>query len=593
MKRDRRQEISGLVGELAELARTAPARIGDRVASLDIREQAELALRLPARDRSTLLLHAPRPMRLVRSLPDFEFYATVREVGPADALPLVALGSAAQLQHLLDLESWRGDRFDAKRAGAWVALVLESGEPALRRFLRSADDDQLALLFQRWLRPEPIVPEVDHEKHGHGFTETGDERGLVTPDGYYRLSPVIREHVPAAARIVRMLFTEQSQRYQQILWSALHELPAELEERALHWRQSRLEERGFPPWEEALAAYEPPTGNRSRASPPAPADPDGLRAPLSPASLPAVRDRIGSALDLLEGDSRDRVLHELFSLGNRLLVADGGDTGDPSAHRASLEKAAGSIAVALEARRAIDPARAAETLAEVPLLELFREGHARAVALQRRARAMVGSGWAAKHPRALELLDPPIEERVEALLEPRPLYHEVGDGARPAGRRPFRSPDDLRETAVALEIAEVVGRTLVERLGLDLGRALDTERPERAEPPRFSTFLLTLLAWHAARGELRGDPLPGAVVSDFLLNVASRRTADAEAPARALESLIRAARETFDLDDAEKVVFHAFGRACLERLGAECGNLDPNVPVDPRYVPCLLIDPAP
>ena len=339
MSRDRQRETSALVEELAELARNAPARIGERLAALGVRRQAELALRLPAPQRLQLLLHAPRPMRLVRSLPESELYLTAREVGPSDALPLLGLASAPQLQHLLDLESWRGDRFDAKRSGAWVALLLEAGEPTVRRYLRSADDEQLVLLFQRWARVEPIVPEDEHGEHGHGFTETGDEQGLVSPDGNYRLAPAIKEHGPAMQRIAQIFFLDQPERYRQSLWSALHELPAEIEEQALRWRQSRLEERGFPPWEEALAAYAPPEGVRDHPRPPVPLDPDGLAAPLNPLSLPSVRGRVAAAIERLDDAARDRILYELYGLGNRLLVADGGDTGEPAAHRAALASA--------------------------------------------------------------------------------------------------------------------------------------------------------------------------------------------------------------------------------------------------------------
>jgi hypothetical protein len=101
--------------------------------------------------------------------------------------------------------------------------------------------------------------------------------------------------------------------------------------------------------------------------------------------------------------------------------------------------------------------------------------------------------------------------------------------------------------------------------------------------------VLTFLAWHAARGELRGDPLPPNVLSDFLRTVASRRTADAEAPARALEALVRHVQEAHGLEPKDAAVLGAFGRACLEQLNAECASLDPGVPVDPRYVSCLLI----
>ena len=133
------RSIADLASELVELARNDPESLKARVAGLEIRQQAELALRLPAADRLDLLLHAPRPMRLVRSLPDADLYLTVREVGPSDALPLVALASSEQILHLVDLESWRMDRFDAKalrrldRAAAGIRRADRSPVPAPRR----------------------------------------------------------------------------------------------------------------------------------------------------------------------------------------------------------------------------------------------------------------------------------------------------------------------------------------------------------------------------------------------------------------------------------------------------------------------------
>ena len=128
--------IERLAAELDELARHAPSRLAQRVAEMTVQQQAELALRLEPRQRMELLLHAPKPMRLVRALPDFDWYVTVREIGPADSLALIRLAAREQILHLFDLEAWRHDRFDGDRAGAWLAVLLESGEPALRRFLQ-------------------------------------------------------------------------------------------------------------------------------------------------------------------------------------------------------------------------------------------------------------------------------------------------------------------------------------------------------------------------------------------------------------------------------------------------------------------------
>ena len=125
-------------------------------------------------------------------------------------------------------------------------------------------------------------------------------------------------------------------------------------------------------------------------------------------------------------------------------------------------------------------------------------------------------------------------------------------------------------------------------MGLELERVIEAT-PATSDTHRFSTLLTTLLAWHATRTEVRGDPLPADVVADFLRTVASRRTAAPEAPERALQNLLGELRETYELSVRESSVVEGYGRYCLERLGEECGGLDPGVPIDPRTVGCLLV----
>ena len=578
-------EAERLLARLADLARTAPNELAASVARLDVREQAELALRLPPARRIELLLHAPKPLRLVRALPDQDFYLTVREVGPADSMPVLSLASASQLIHLMDLEAWRGDRFDALRAGAWVALLLEAGEPPARRFLRAADDELLVLLLVGWAKVEQIEYEDSPGQHGHGEGDGGTERGTITPDGYHRFAPEIQEHVPAVRRLLELFRVEEPDRYQRLLWAALWELPSEVEEQALHWRQSRLEEHGFPSREDALSIYAPPAGAGEATRPPEVADGDVLEAPRSLLMVLPAEDALVRTVDSLAGDVRERVLFELLSVANRVLVADAWDPGDPAAHRAAMHKAAGLVALALESRDAARAELAADVLGRVPVIELFREGHARAVALERRARALSRSGWAACHPRALDLLDPPIRERVQALLGPRPLYVEPPAADRPARRREFRTVAEIEETAAALEMSEVLGALWSERLGLDLPTWLRREGGALG----FGALWNTMLAWHATRGELKTEALPEDVAADFLRTVASRRTAAPDAPARALAALLAELVRTVGLGAREVAVLESFGRYGLERLAEECGGLDPGVPIAPRDVTCLLL----
>jgi hypothetical protein len=80
------------------------------------------------------------------------------------------------------------------------------------------------------------------------------------------------------------------------------------------------------------------------------------------------------------------------------------------------------------------------------------------------------------------------------------------------------------------------------------------------------------------------------VAADFLRSIASRRTAAPEAPARALDALVADLGERHDLPPSEQAMVTAYGRACLERLAADCAALDPGVPIGRKAVGCLLVD---
>lgn len=581
--------LAQLATELVDLARRDPERLKARVGELSIREQAELALRLPAGQRLELLLHAPKPMRLVRAIPDSELYLTLREVGPADGLPLLALASAGQITHLLDLEGWRKDRFDADRVGAWIAVLLDAGEPALKRFLLSADDETLCMLVARWMHVEQIETGEDQEIHGTGEGEAGTEQGYLTPDGFHRFSPTIPEHAPAIRRFLQMFFQSQPKRYGMILWGSRWEMPSDIEETAYQWRQSRLEEHGFPPWERAMEVFSAPKSLLERPAPLLPLAEDGLAAARSPLRLRSQQRNLTPAIDSLDDALRERVLYELLSVANQILIATHADTGDPRSHQQALEMAAGYVTIALRLHGGSEASTMAHLLTEIPVLELFRQGYARAEEFQRQAQTLQRSGWAAAHPRALELLDSPVRERVLGLLEQRPLYFALDTEAGPGRLREFRTPEELEECRIALEVAQVAGRIVVEIAGLDIASEVALAEAADEPLPRLSRYLLTILAWKSTRDELRGDPLPRDVAADFLRNVASRRTAAPDAPDRALEALVRGFSDAGGLNARELSILQAYGRFCLDRLSEECARLDPGVPPDPRDVSCLLL----
>ena len=213
---------------------------------------------------------------------------------------------------------------------------------------------------------------------------------------------------------------------------------------------------------------------------------------------------------------------------------------------------------------------------------MFREGWSQAVGLQQQAIELVSGGWGIDHPNPLRAIDPPLDERLRALTDKRPRYVEVSEDNLSGQPREFRNRAEIEATGVAIEMAQRMGNLLFGRLGWPPGPAND--------PHRLSTLFLTTLARHAVDGSWSTAPLSQGPVADFLRTVGSRRTAAPESADRALEKLVRALTETFQLGSRDVSIALSFGRFALERLAGECGALDPGVPPDPRFVSCLILE---
>jgi hypothetical protein len=201
---------------------------------------------------------------------------------------------------------------------------------------------------------------------------------------------------------------------------------------------------------------------------------------------------------------------------------------------------------------------------------------------------MLRTGWGHGFPKAEDLLEAPLRARVRGAMAAHPLYVVLADDG-PGDPRPFRSQAEIEETHVTLDLCETLGLVLLTHRGTTAAAVLTAERRPFEDVPRFGTLLLTALAWHAMRGTIGIERLPGDVVSDFLRTTASRRTADGEAPARAMARLIDALAAESKLGRLSAAALRAFGVTSLDRLAADCGNLDPGLPVTPRVVGCLRL----
>jgi len=398
---------------------------------------------LPARERLEALVASSDAAALVQALSPEQLYATVAEVGLADATELVELASPAQFQSLVDLGAWKRDALDPHALLEWLRAA-RGDEP--EHHLRKVHGLDLELL-ESMLRAFTVV---------HDLEETPDPAvegvTLDSADGRYRVEMKVEGPEQAALRALLLdLMAEDPLGFSRLLEALRWEMPSEMEETALRFRWARLADLGFPDAETAAGLY------ASVRLPPAP--PETSSAELVRRGGERV-DFVQAALGGLDAVEAENALEELRGVFNAALVADGADPGDLEAFRASAERARDTLGLGLEYLTGGDPRRAAAVARETPFRQVFQTGFSLGLRLRHRADRL------AKRPLSRVdgqwLLWPEQAAVLGALRRARPVRALPVEGAEPV---PFRSLAEIQQAERELERAEQQQALLAALLG--------------------------------------------------------------------------------------------------------------------------------
>lgn len=232
---------------LLDLARADRAAAAKQLAALDPDALLALVCETPAARRAELIALAPLPEALIPRLPPAELVFTAKAVGLHDAGWLLEHASEEQLVACLDLDGWALEAPDREKLHGWLAALADAGEETLLRAAHALD----AELFVLELRDRARVT----------LKPDGDDSweppvGAHTLDGQFYLEP-LRDDDDFAdlTTFLRVLFQNDYWTYYRLLQGAQHELESDAEEWALRWRDGRLQDLGFPPFEDAKRIY--------------------------------------------------------------------------------------------------------------------------------------------------------------------------------------------------------------------------------------------------------------------------------------------------------------------------------------------------
>jgi hypothetical protein len=427
--------------------------------------------------RAEALLEEPDAAELIRQVPIQDLYYAIKEVGLADAHEVVALASPEQVRGLVDLDVWERDRLDETRMNEWLEALVDAGPEQLGAAIEALDAEVVALWLQRQAHVYDLtLDEVPEESEGHFYP---------TPDRFFMLDVLPEgEAGKAFERVIDWMYRADLGLARRVMMSARWELAADLEEHSYRWRSGRMADLGYAEYYDALSVYQflEPTSvaiDEGTQQPPIAFEGD---APALPVQLAAALDEksfFARALGTIsQKEEIDRLQGHLMVLLNRVMAADRVPPSDVEGARASLERAVGYLALALEYLSKGDPARAGRALSTIALERIFRVGVSLTLHLSRLAQTL----WA----QLGSLLDPPFDAWVAALRRRRPQL---------PGDQPFRTLAEIRNSAAALEEAAEAPAMVYDGLGVPPSeaatRVADSAAPEEA---RFGTLVRTLAA---------------------------------------------------------------------------------------------------
>ena len=444
---------------------------------------------LPAEKAIDRILSAPEPAALVHSFPEQDLHLLIHDIGIVDALPILKLASNRQWEYFFDVETWDRDRVDLDAVTRWANLFL-TADPF--RMAHWAGHEKVEFFeYYLYKNIRVVVREHDMDPGEIGddfFTLDGvfyihildDPSGLPGKMDESRQS-LDQDRRRFLTRFLKRLADEDPVRFHQILLEAMHVIPAETEEADYRWRNIRLAEKGFLPFDDAIGVYQPLTVDEIKAQSPRREyrPPVDSKVPVARFSVRLGNDQnpVMRALEVMDIDThRSRIETELVGLANRLIVADQKQIRNRVDLKYAVEKVCGYINIGLTGLAAEDgdpspdPLTSAAIMGRYSLPRLFRFGYGYALRLKWRADRWIRKSWFQQQGLALTFWGETWMGVLGGLLIKKPRYF---DETRADQRyREFTTMADITQTDTVLGRIIAMDE-LLNRMKFDLQRADD------------------------------------------------------------------------------------------------------------------------
>jgi hypothetical protein len=560
-----------------------PAEIVDlnekRLSKLDPEEIAGALMRLPAKRRIEVILKRPDSEAVVAALDANDFFHTVQEIGPDDSLPVLALASLEQLNHLFDIEWWRKDAMEPAKSLTWLERLARANEQKLIQWLYNADFELLVSLFKEWIVVDIVPEDID-------LAEAKDSLPPRSLDDVYFWESRYPQYDDLIMHLLSTIFEINYGFFKELMNSVLYAPSPEIEESAYRFHLGRLADHAIPEFYEALEIYKalkPDEFGEKKVLPGA----DAEHSPPSFAlALVPQGDLLGQVLRQIENpDLIEFLQFEMASLANKVVVADQVATDNAESLRNGVAKALAYVNLGLEMQSGGSLQTAARIIGNTFLEHLFRLAHAEIARIRGRLQAVVKQGWLAESPTGIKCLDGEWLDAAEQLLAKNPRLPREKSDEEAFTANPrfdfFRTPEDLVRGNHIVDVITAAGHLFgVE--GAD-PKALERKLWDQGQIQRIEDITVGVMLFTAAAGFLtNGDWIVSPLeVSNWPGLFSSLQPANME------KAIVEWVHETIP-DPQKRVLAESYIRPLLRDYDFEMRPFSDHNPPEPQLVKFFL-----
>jgi hypothetical protein len=356
---------------LLALARKDRTKASDAVSQLGIQDQVALICEAPVAHRGDLLGILPAPEEVIPLLPEAELCFTAKAIGLGDAAWMMEYATPEQWVACVDLDVWSGATLDCRDLDPWFSMLADTSDDSMVRGIHALDPEVIVLFLASRIAVD-LKPSSDNDW-------MPPEGGQTLDGQFYFIARSQDDDLASITTLLRTLFEHDYWLYFRLLQGVVWELPTEGQEWAYRWRTGRLQDLGFPTWDEAMRIYrflDP--GERSALAPDETAlDTSAWQHPVESPSLPVDPESellLFRAIAGLEDEERRACFSAFVTLANGVAVADRMELSDVETTPKAIAKAAHWASRGLEwlsSSNAVDPT---ECLRRATLERLFRVG---------------------------------------------------------------------------------------------------------------------------------------------------------------------------------------------------------------------------